>query len=189
MSQETGISARLIASVVAPEQFRFFSSNRESYKRYFEPLKILGTLTKFSLGVSGIKPDTATQIEKNILNPDSKFYLGPEYEHILDYPVLSEHDIELYSRLTDSKNHYYQYLYTSLFIKQIETQWLNAGYDLSYRPDILATIFNLGFYRSNPSDHPEAGGAVIKIGDEEISFGQLSSELYFSGELINEFPY
>ncbi len=53
----------MIASVVVPEQTRFFTSNREVFKRYFEPLKILGSLSQFSLGVSGIKEDTAIQIE------------------------------------------------------------------------------------------------------------------------------
>ena len=189
ISQETGVPTRMIISAVIPEQFRFFSSNRESYKKYFEPLKILGTLTQFSLGVSGLKPDTATQIEKNNVDPTSTFYLGPAYEHTLDYPAGVNHETELYNRLTDSKDHYFQYLYTAFYIKQIEAQWLNAGYDLSYRPDVLGTLFNLGFYRSKPSDHPEVGGAVITAGTESISFGELSSEFYFSGALSQEFPY
>ena len=190
VSLETGVPARLIISAVIPEQFRFFSSNRESYKKYFEPLKILGTLTQFSLGVSGIKPDTANEIEKNNTDPASEFYLGPQYEHSLDYAVGVDHDTELYNRLTDTKNHYYQYLYTAFFLKQIERQWLNNGYDLSYRPDILGTIFNLGFYKSKPSASPEVGGAVIKAGDDEsISFGEVSYEFYFSGELLNNFPF
>lgn len=188
-SKDTGVPERMIISAVIPEQFRFFSSNRESYKRYFEPLKLLGTMTTFSLGVSGIKPDTALQIENHIKDIQSKYYLGAEYEHILDYPTGSDHDTELYSRLTDTKNHYYQYLYTALYIKQIEAQWLRKGYDLSYRPDILSTLFNLGFYRSNPSDHPEVGGASINVGGKIMSFGQIGSEFYFSGELIDIFPY
>ena len=189
VAEETNVPARLIISAVIPEQFRFFSANRESYKKYFEPLKILGTLSKFSLGVSGIKPDTANQIENNDLTPTSPFYLGPEYEHLLDYPPGVNHNTELYNRLTDSKNHYYQYLYTALFIKQIETQWQGAGFDLSFRPDVLSTIFNLGYYHSKPNDTPEAGGAVIKVGDGTISFGELGSEFYFSGELIDIFSY
>ena len=41
VARETGIPARLIASVVIPEQIRFFTSEREVFKRYFEPLKVL----------------------------------------------------------------------------------------------------------------------------------------------------
>lgn len=189
VSKETNVPSRLIISAVIPEQFRFFSSNRESYKKYFEPLKILGTLTQFSLGISGIKPFTAGQIEKNDTDLTSEFYLGSTYEHILDYPQGVNHDTELYNRLTDPNNHYYQYLYTALFIKQIETQWLQAGFDISNRPDILSTIFNLGFSHSNPNDHPGAGGTLINVGGEEISFGKLGSEFYFSGELLDQFFY
>ncbi|MGM3099375.1 hypothetical protein, partial [Bacillus cereus group sp. BC327] len=63
-------------SVVVPEQTRFFTSNREVFKRYFEPLKILGSLSQFSLGVSGIKEETAIQIENQALDSTSPFYPG-----------------------------------------------------------------------------------------------------------------
>ena len=189
VSKETNVSDRLIISGVVPEQFRFFSANRESYKRYFEPLKILGTLSKFSLGISGVKPDTDTEIERNLTDNTSPFYPGGAYEHLLDYPIGSDHDTEQYNRLTDTKNHYYQYLYTALYIAEIKAQWLNAGYDLSYRPDILSTLFNLGFAHSIPSDHPEVGGAVISINNQNISFGELGSEFYFSGILVEQFSY
>ncbi len=189
VSKETNIPSRLIVSAVVPEQFRFFSSNRDSYKRYFEPLKILGTMTQFSLGVSGIKSSTAREIEINLIDSNSHFYLGSAYEHLLKYPADVDHDTELYNRLTDPKDHYYQYLYTALFIKQIEAQWLRSGFDLSYRPDILTTIFNLGFIHSKPNDHPGVGGTLINVGDDKISFGRLGSEFYFSGELADVFPY
>jgi hypothetical protein len=184
----TDVPARLIAAVVVPEQMRFFTSNRESYKRYFEPLKILGTMSQFSLGVSGIKPETANQIEKNNTDPISAFYPGDKYAHLLDYPSPNWHDAELYNRLTDPHNHYYQYLYTALFIKQVTHQWQSAGYDLSGRPDVVTTIFNLGFTHSLPNSMPAVGGAVIKIGGETLSYGELGAEFYYSGELLDQFP-
>ena len=146
-------------------------------------------MSQFSLGVSGIKPETANQVEAYALDMHSTFFPGLDYLHLLDYPIGTDHDVELYNRLTDTKNHYYQYLYTALFIKELNTQWQNAGFDLSYRPDIIATIFNLGFYKSKPSDHPEVGGAIIRVGDGSESFGQLAYEFYFSGELFDQFPY
>lgn len=184
----TDVPARLIVAVAVPEQFRFFTSNRESYKKYFEPLKILGTMSQFSLGVTGIKPETAQQIEKNLVDKTSPFYLGYQYEHALDYAPTANHDTELYNRLTDPHDHYYQYLYTALFIKQIEMQWQNAGFKLENRPDVISTLFNLGFKHSVPNSYPTAGGAPLTIGDEVTSFGTLSYEFYFSGELLDVFP-
>ena len=64
----------MIVATVAPEQIRFFTSNRESFKKYLEPLKILVSLSKFSLGVSGIKQETANKIEEYANNPTSPFY-------------------------------------------------------------------------------------------------------------------
>ena len=183
----TDVPERLIVAVAVPEQFRFFTSNRESYKKYFEPLKILGTMSQFSLGVTGIKPETAKQIEDNLIDKTSPFYLGYKYEHLLDYAPDANHDTELYNRLTDPHDHFYQYLYTALFIKQIQTQWQNAGFILENRPDVVSTLFNLGFKHSVPNLYPIAGGAPLTIGDEVTSFGTISYEFYFSGELIETF--
>ncbi|MDE2399519.1 MAG: hypothetical protein KGL67_00685 [Patescibacteria group bacterium] len=188
VASETDVPARLIVSVVVPEQIRFFTSNRESYKKYFEPLKILGTLSQFSLGVSGIKPETAKQIEKNNIDPTSSFYPGDKYKNLLNYPQGALHDVELYNRLTDPHDHYYQYLYTALFIKQVMHQWQSSGFDLNNNPEIMATIFNIGFDHSVPSNQPIVGGAPIEIGGETLSYGGLSGEFYRSGELLDQFP-
>ena len=188
-SQDSGISGRMIASVIIPEQFRFFTSDRDSFKQYFEPLKLLGTLSQFSLGVSGIKPDTATAIEQHLSDPASPYYLGAQYQHLLDYPLGADHDSSLYARLTDVHNHYYQYLYTALFIKQIEAQWQNAGYPIDTHPEIIATLFNLGFDKSVPKPDPVVAGSAITINNQVYAFGELGYEFYYSGELSQVLPY
>ncbi|HWC57484.1 MAG TPA: hypothetical protein VG621_00830, partial [Candidatus Paceibacterota bacterium] len=48
VSQEVGISPRMLVATVMPEQVRYFTANRESFKKYFEPLKILSSLSRFS---------------------------------------------------------------------------------------------------------------------------------------------
>ena len=58
-----------------------------------------------------------------------------------------------------SPDHYYSYLYTALYIKEIEAQWERAGFPLTDKPDIVITLFNIGFERSNPNAAPAAGGA------------------------------
>jgi hypothetical protein len=188
VSNQTGVPARMIAATIAPEQLRFFTSNRETFKNYFEPLKILSTLTKFSLGVSGIKQQTATDIENYANDPTSPFYPGPEIAPLIAYPAGADHDTTQYDRLTDENNHYYSYLYTAIFIKEIEAQWSAAGYDISQRPDVIVTLFNLGFQESNPNANPQVAGSTITLGGQKYVFGQLGVLFYQSDFLLDIFP-
>lgn len=189
VSNETSLSKRLIVSSIISEQFRFFTSNRESFKKYFEPLKILGTYTQFSYGISGIKTDTAKKIEENLKDKNSAFYLGKDYENILDYDsTLINIDDARLARFTDSHNHYYSYLYTALYLKQIMKQWSSASFNIDNRPEVLATLFNLGFSRSNPKMDPEVGGSTITINNIDYTFGGLAYEFYYSNELFDIFP-
>lgn len=188
VAKETGVSPRMITAAVLPEQIRFFSDNREIFKSYFEPLKILVSLSKFSLGVSGIKQETAAEIEQYANNPDSVFYPGPDIAKLIAYNDETNRDTELFNRLTDEKNHYYSYLYTAIYLKQIEAQWQRAGYDISDRPDVLVTLFNLGFAASSPKENPQVAGARITIGGQGYSFGYLGTLYYQSDELLDIFP-
>jgi hypothetical protein len=183
VASETDVPARLIAAVIVPEQIRFFTSNREVFKRYFEPLKLLGSLSKFSLGVSGIKQETAVAIEQHLINDTSSFYPGPKYAALVQYSEDDNRDATLFNRLTDEKDHYYSYLYTALFIKEILAQWERAGYDLSTEPAIIATIFNLGFSESKPKSNPQIGGSWVTVGGTKYPFGQLAGFFYESDEL------
>jgi|JI8StandDraft_1071087.scaffolds.fasta_scaffold24241_2 hypothetical protein len=186
---ETGVPARLIAAAVIPEQIRFFTSEREIFKRYFEPLKILGSLSQFSLGVSGIKQETAENIERFANDTSSPFYRDSKFAKLLQYedttPPLPE---QLYNRLTDEKDHYYSYLYTAINLAQYLHQWKEAGYPIDDKPEILTTLFNLGHQKSEPKSTPSAGGAGISVGGSVYVFGQLGGLFYASDELTDIFP-
>ena len=182
-----GVNPRMIVALLVVEQLRLFHSNREIFKTVFAPLKILGNQNQFSWGVMGIKRDTAKTIERNLTDPSSLWYLGSEHENLLDFT--SEHpDQERFIRLTDKDSRYYSYLYAAILVRQIEKQWSNAGFSISDRPDIIATLYDIGFDRSRPHADPKSGGAKIDIGDTSYSFGSLARIFYESDELITEFP-
>ena len=82
IEKETNIKSRLIISLLFVEQMRLFNSDRELFKKVFEPLKILGVQSQFSWGVLGLKQDTLIEIENNLKNQNSAFYLGKEYEKV-----------------------------------------------------------------------------------------------------------
>jgi hypothetical protein len=189
VEKETKIKPRLLVSILFVEQIRLFTTNRELFKQIFEPLKILGVQSQFSWGVLGLKQDTLIQIENNLASTTSPFYLGPEFQKSLDFATSTENiDSERFNRVTDEHNHYYTYLYAAILLKQIEKQWLNAGFDISNKPEILATLYNIGFANSKPNAYPQAGGAEIEIAGTKYSFGQLAYEFYYSNELLDIFP-
>lgn len=188
VSSESGVPARLIISSIISEQLRFFTSNRESFKKYFEPLKILGTYTQFSYGISGIKMETAKKVEENLKDTTSPFYLGKSYENVLNYDNPTDIDAQRLARFTDSHDHYYSYLYTALYLKEILHQWDQAGFPVNNRPEVIATLFNLGFDKSVPKENPDVGGTTITINGKDYTFGGLAYDFYYSKELSDIFP-
>ncbi len=184
----TDVEPRLIVAVLVGEQIRLFNSDREAYKKWIGPLKILSVESTFSLGVTGIKIPTAQMIERNLKDRQSVFYLGERYEHLLDFQTNNIED-ERFKRLTSYKNHFYSYLYAALNIKQIKTQWERAGFPIGDRPEILATLYNIGFEVSVPKENPVVGGSTVMIHRKPYSFGAIAFEYYYSGELFDLFPF
>jgi len=182
-----GIPSRLLVAQLVVEQMRLFFDNRELFKTVFSPLKVLGNQSQFSWGVMGIKQETARVIENNLKDKDSPFYLGPAYEHLLDFTT-DDPDKERFDRIINEDDRYYSYLYASLYMKELLAQWKSAGYDVSNRPEIASTLYNIGFQNSHPKANSKSGGSEITTGDATYSFGALAAEFYNSQELIEYFP-
>ena len=186
----TGVEPRLIVGCLIGEQIRLFNTARETVKQYLGPVKVLNVQSQFSYGVNGIKISTAKAIEEHLKDPSSPFYMGPRYEHLLDYTVQGKaQEDERYNRLVDYRNHLYSYLYTACILHQTMLQWQRAGYDISDRPDILFTLFNVGFSQSVPKPNPVCGGSHIKIHGQTYTFGAIGFDFYYSGELAEDFPF
>ncbi len=184
------ISPRLLVVPVIGEQLRYYTSDRSTFKSYLKPMQRFMYLGKFSYGIAGMKPETAERVEQNLKNTQSPFYLGSEYEDILNYPeTITDKASERLLRIDNKKNHDWVYMYVGLYLKQFEAQWSHAGYPISGRPDILATLYNLGHNRSVPKANPDAGGAPITINGVEYTFGGLAYDFYWSGVLLDVFPY
>lgn len=188
-AQKADIQPRILVATLIVEQLRLFYSDREVFKSIFAPLKILGTQSQFSWGVMGIKQDTAKQIEDNLKDSASDWYPGQKYEHLLDFPATTtDIDSARFARLTDEHDRTYSYLYAALDMKETEAQWQKAGISIADRPEILATLFNIGFANSKPHPNPLPGGAEIDIGTTTYSFGGLAGDFYYSDELTDIFP-
>ena len=172
---------------------RLYASDRELFKKIFEPLKRLGVQSQFSWGVLGLKQETLIQIENNLASNTSPFYLDQTSKNLLAFSTSTlektgGQDSERFLRVTDEHNHYYTYLYAAILLKQLKKQWSLAGYDISDKPEILATLYNIGFAHSLPNASPKVGGADITIANNTYSFGKLAYEFYYSDELTDIFP-
>lgn len=187
VSKKTGVPERILIAILVPEQMRLFYSNRDLFKQVFSPLKILGSQSQFSWGIFGIKDETARSIEKHLLDSSSPFYLGRSFETMLHFTT-NNPDEERFSRITAEDDHTYGYLYTALYVAQIQSQWKKAGHPISDRPDIVATLWNLGFEKSKPNANPKGGGSELEISGTSYSFGKLANDFYFSDEMIELFP-
>ncbi|MCX6808263.1 MAG: hypothetical protein NTW50_01165 [Candidatus Berkelbacteria bacterium] len=185
---ESGIDPRMLATPLVVEQLRLFHTEREYYEKFFKPFQILGSANKMAWGVMNIKEKTAIQIESNLKDKNSAYYLGSKYENLLDFQSDNIND-ERYNRLANEKDHYYSYLYAGLYLNQYDSQWKKSGFLIGDRPEILATLYNLGFDHSNPKANPEVGGSDIEINGTKYTFGSLAYEFYYSGEMTDLFPY
>lgn len=188
-ARRAGVQPRLLVSVAIVEQLRLYYTQREFYEKLFKPLKILANANKMAWGVMSIKEKMAMQTEDHLHDNSSPYYLGSGYEKLLAFPNNVDENIERYNRLTDEHNHYYSFFYGALIIKQFQAQWEKAGFDLKFRPEIIATLFNIGFDHSVPKADPAVGGSTLVINNEKYFFGSLAYEFYYSGELIEEFPF
>ena len=184
----TGVEPRMIVGCLIGEQIRLFNSKREMFKKYLGPVKVLSVQSQFSYGVNGIKDFTAEAVEQHLQDPTSEFYMGKAYEHLLDFET-DDHATERYNRLVDYRNHLYSYIYTGCILHQTMLQWRRAGYDISDRPDVLFTLFNVGFSQSVPKPDPVPGGSHIEVGDRMYTFGGIGFDFYYSGELAEAFPF
>ena len=182
----TGVDARLIVGCTVGEQLRLFNTKREQIKRYLGPVAMT-VQSQFSYGINGIKEATAIKVEKHLKDSASPFYMGPQYAHILDFSTEDTTE-ERKARLTDWHHHLYSYIYTACVLKQTMLQWKRAGYDISDRPEILFTLFNLGFNASKPHADPQCGGANIEVNNRMYTFGGLGYDFFYSGELAQIYP-
>lgn len=197
VSRITGVESRLIVMCLVGEQIRMFNSSREQFKKYVVPYNRLILTTNRGYGVTGILQNTALKIERNLFDPSSPFYPGDYYQNCLNlkdsFPELVNDTIEAHKHLTIQRlmkggDHFYSYLYTAFFLRQFQSHWEREGFTLAYRPEILGTLYNLGFQKSKPKKNPSVGGSTFNVGDKEYTFGGLCYEFYYSGELMNLFP-
>lgn len=193
----TGVESRLIVMCLVGEQIRMFNSSREKFKNQVYKYNHIFLPKNRGYGVTGILEHTALRIENTLFTPSSPFYPGEYYAQCINlkdsFPesvvdTIAAHKYPTIQRLIQGGHHFYSYLYTALLLRQYQSHWEKAGYTLAYRPEILGSLFNLGYQKSKPGPNPQVGGSNFNVGDKDYTFGGLCFEFYYSGELQDLFP-
>ncbi len=147
----TGISSRIITSVLYAERFLNFNwedavlDNVLAYSGY-----------NSSVGFGQIKISTAFWIEQEIRDKSSKYYLGVSMASAIQQ---SKSRDELIKKvINDSIN----ILYCAAYISMIQKRWKNAGTFLNKNNEtgILGTLYSLGIVNANgeerkPHNNPQ----------------------------------
>ena len=197
VSRLTGVESRLIVMCMVGEQIRMFNSGREKFKKYVLPFNRIMLPTNRGYGVTGILEHTALRIENTIFNKKSEFYAGDYFQNCINvndsFPELvndtiKAHKLKTIQRLIQRGDHYYSYLYTAFLLRQYQAHWERNGFTLENRPEILGSLFNLGYQKSKPKKNPEVGGSTFNVGGKDYTFGGLCFEFYYSGQLQELFP-
>jgi hypothetical protein len=197
VSKLTGVESRLIVMCMVGEQIRMFNSGREKFKKYVLPFNRIMLPTNRGYGVTGILEHTALRIENTIFNKKSEFYAGDYFQNCINvndsFPELvndtiKAHKLKTIQRLIQRGDHYYSYLYTAFLLRQYQAHWERNGFTLENRPEILGSLFNLGYQKSKPKKNPEVGGSTFNVGGKDYTFGGLCFEFYYSGQLQELFP-
>jgi len=192
-----GVEPRMIVMCLVGEQVRMFNASRERFKQYVYPFSSVILPRNRGYGVTSILEHTALRIEKQLVDKNSKFYPGDYFYKCLNttdvapglvVDSIAAHQHATIQRLIMGGDHFYSYLYTAFLIRQYQAHWQREGFDLSYRPEIVGTLFNLGFEKSKPKKNPEVGGSSFVVGDKTYTFGGLCFEFYYSGEMMDDFP-
>jgi hypothetical protein len=197
VSKLTGVESRLIVMCLVGEQIRMFNSGREKFKKYVLPFNRIILPTNRGYGVTGILEHTALRIENTVFNKSSEFYAGDYFQKCINvndsFPevvndTIKAHKHKTIQRLIQRGDHYYSYLYTAFLLRQYQAHWEKQGYSLEIRPEILGSLFNLGYEKSKPKKNPEVGGSTFNVGGKDYTFGGLCFEFYYSGQLQELFP-
>jgi len=192
-----GVESRMIVMCLVGEQVRMFNADRERFKQYVYPFNSVILPNNRGYGVTSILEHTALRIERQLVDKNSKFYPGDYFYKCLNttdaapglvVDSIKAHRHKTIQRLIKGGDHFYSYLYTAFLIRQYQAHWQREGFDLSFRPEIVGTLFNLGFDKSKPSNDPKAGGSEFTVGEKEYTFGGLCFEFYYSGEMMKDFP-
>ncbi len=181
-AREFRVSARTIASIIYAE-----TRYNVSLIDQLQDSKGLKAAVMWkgggSIGPAQIKPKVAFYIEQQLHDPKGEFYIGQKGAELIPKVKGKE---EMWERITGQK---WSAMYVGAMLRMFDTRWVRvrafqvshgvwpqAPLSIAAKPDILATLYNLGFEKVVPKGYPQAN-----------EFGKNALQFYESDKLKKEF--
>lgn len=195
-AKELGVDTNTILSIIYVEYTQYELNLARKYKsigqqtvsnvlysvNLKEAAEFFNKGLQLSSGFTHIKPKTAEDTKHKLDNiPGFKDYIT--YDDITNYQLQNDIGNKASIKITAG------------MLKVLQEQWKNSpeGVDISQRPEILATLYNIGYERSVPKKNPQAGGTYLPtVVDgkyiENTNFGVRVSKVYNSRTMDSFFP-
>lgn len=165
------IDEKKIISSIAVEQLRYLSTQRWYAKYLIQSSPYLTTFSKFSYWLWWVKVETAREIQESVKKYNKEIY---EKYFAKDSMKTDEELIEVL------KDDFWWFLYTGWLIFSIEQRWKTAGFDISNKPWVVTTLYNMW----NPDDKipnssPKIGGSLIAVNWKDMYFWEIWFLYYY----------
>lgn len=164
-----GVDYRLVLSSILTEQVRYALTERGEMKKFLQKTPMLLYLTQFSYWVGWVKSFTAEKIRDDA----STYWYWKELSVHKD----TSGETAWKSVLIDK---YWQVAYPSYLIKNIITRWSKAGFDISWNPGVIITLYNFwNVAKKEPNKNPKVGWADISVKWQTYNFWGLGEWFFW----------
>lgn len=170
-TERLDIDPRLLASIIYAEK-RLNVTLIDSFEDLYARLG-----HNSSIGLAQIRVNTAKWIIANAKDSTSDYFIEKKYLQWLPGYQSNEDVIRLLKE--DSTN----CMLAALHIQQIIQRWKRVGFDISVRPEIIATLYSYGLVNR------DTGEEIIPHGKPMSNLlGKVAKRFYDSHKLKNEYP-
>jgi len=170
------LNPNLIKACIFVEQLRAFYTFKWLFKSVAQTNTYLTVMSKQSFGIGGMKLQTAEQLEQRLASNEPTLY-----QKYFSYENPNNISQQRLTRLTDTKNYYYQILYSAGLLYEYSTERKKAWYSITNQPGLIATMYNIGY--SQPHANADIGWSFMNIEGERYSFGGLAMLIYYYLEI------
>ena len=173
------LNPNLIKACIFVEQLRAFYTFKWLFKSVAQTNTYLTVMSKQSFGIGGMKLNTAEQLEGRLASNEPTIY-----QKYFSYENENNISQQRLVRLTDTKNYYYQILYSAGLLYEYSTERRKAWYNITNQPGLIATMYNIGY--SEPHANADIWWSFMNIEWEKYSFWGLAMLIYYYLEIYGQ---
>ena len=158
-----GVDPNIVAGVIFKEQY----SNYDWIDVCTDWVAFYGVID-MSVGLGQVRVSTAKFLEEQGYVPETSAEEGGWNIPFIGFV----HGTETMAREKRLEDNSWNIMYVAAYIKYFEDTWIDVFPEISSRPDILGTLYNIGHEKTSPNSNPGSN----KFGDDVEYFYDLMGE-------------